>query len=459
MKLRRTLRFHGLKKPRVRQTWNKYNLYNLANSNHAVFSIMPHVKTFFQQKWAAKRITRGYHGEHIKERAWERMFDRRLLAVVNMEPRYMAQFDGSEQATGRGQGNGRLGGGGSNPILEKQKGPPRLKTPYMQMAFAPMERRLDIAVFRALFASSARQARQFCVHGAVKVNGKRMKYPGYLLNPGDMFQVDPERVLFATGAKKNPAEIAADAATTTEETSSDAAPAETEASSSEAEATPAEDSASSSSPEVSAESSEASPEAEAEAVDPAAAAREELKSLRDRVKTFLKTSFGDLSAKQKQALRSLSKDIKTAISKAGTTSSTTSPTSPTSTPTTEIDSLTSLFSQLSTSTTSASETDRNDPAALDEQGLTRSERERLSELLADEAENPWDPSKPYATPWKPRPFMAPFAFVPRYLEVNQKVCSAVYLRHPVARAGKAEVPSPYGEQVNELAFNWYLRRR
>src|SRR5690348_14773840 len=30
-----------------------------------------------------------------------------------------------------------------------------------------------------------------------------MRYPGYLLNPGDMFQVDPERVLYATGAPKD----------------------------------------------------------------------------------------------------------------------------------------------------------------------------------------------------------------------------------------------------------------
>lgn len=96
------------------------------------------------------------------------MFDRRLLSVVNMEPSYMAKYDGSEQASGRGQGTGK-----TDALLERQRGSGR-KTPYMQMAFAPMERRLDIAVFRALFASSARQARQFCVHGAVKVNGKRV---------------------------------------------------------------------------------------------------------------------------------------------------------------------------------------------------------------------------------------------------------------------------------------------
>ena len=33
-----------------------------------------------------------------------------------------------------------------------------------------------------------------------------MRYPGYLLNPGDLFQVDPERVMFATGAPKSRSE-------------------------------------------------------------------------------------------------------------------------------------------------------------------------------------------------------------------------------------------------------------
>lgn len=62
-------------------------------------------------------------------------------------------------------------------------------------------------------------------------------------------------------------------------------------------------------------------------------------------------------------------------------------------------------------------------------------------------------------PWRPRPYMSAFAFIPRYLEVNQNVCSAVYLRHPVVRPGLAEVPTPFPEGLNQLAFNWYLRRR
>lgn len=124
----------------------------------------PGNKTFFQQKWIAKAFTRGYHGEHVKERQWERMFSRRLLSVVNMTPEYMATNDGSEQATGRGSG-----------LQTTNRAPDEVKrTPYMQMTFAPLERRLDTAIFRALFASSARQARQMVVHGGVKVNGKKV---------------------------------------------------------------------------------------------------------------------------------------------------------------------------------------------------------------------------------------------------------------------------------------------
>ncbi|MBE7180689.1 MAG: hypothetical protein INR71_05680 [Terriglobus roseus] len=45
----------------------------------------------------------------------------------------------------------------------------------MQMAFHPLERRLDTAIWRALFSSSVRQARMMCVQGHVKVNGKKVR--------------------------------------------------------------------------------------------------------------------------------------------------------------------------------------------------------------------------------------------------------------------------------------------
>ena len=143
---------------RFRMTWNKYNLYNLSrlmSPNNG--------GTYFQQKWKAKAATRAYHGEQIREKQWQRMFTSRLNAVVPMDHRYLGENDGSELAAGRGSGLDERGESQSN-----------LKTPYMQMTYAPTERRLDIAIFRSLFASSARQARQFVTHGHVTVNGKKV---------------------------------------------------------------------------------------------------------------------------------------------------------------------------------------------------------------------------------------------------------------------------------------------
>ena len=110
-------------------------------------------------------MTRAYHGETVREKQWTRMFRRTIRSVVPMEYTKLAQSDGSEQAAGRGSGL-------EPPPNEKSKQVPR--TPYLNMTYAPTERRLDTAIWRALFASSTRQARQFVVHGYVKVNGNKV---------------------------------------------------------------------------------------------------------------------------------------------------------------------------------------------------------------------------------------------------------------------------------------------
>lgn len=84
-----------------------------------------------------------------------------------MDYKVLAEMDGSEHAEGRGSGL-------EPPPDQKPKPFPR--TPYLNMTYAPIERRLDTAIFRALFASSTRQARQFVVHGYVKVNGKQVRF-------------------------------------------------------------------------------------------------------------------------------------------------------------------------------------------------------------------------------------------------------------------------------------------
>ena len=52
-----------------------------------------------------------------------------------------------------------------------------------------LELRLDNVVFRAGFASSRNQARQFVRHGHVNVNGKRVTIPSYTLRKGDVVTV------------------------------------------------------------------------------------------------------------------------------------------------------------------------------------------------------------------------------------------------------------------------------
>ncbi len=48
-----------------------------------------------------------------------------------------------------------------------------------------LERRLQTIVYRKGLARTVKQARQFIVHGHVKVNGRVMRYPSYLVRRGE----------------------------------------------------------------------------------------------------------------------------------------------------------------------------------------------------------------------------------------------------------------------------------
>ncbi|KAI1329582.1 hypothetical protein F5Y16DRAFT_89424 [Xylariaceae sp. FL0255] len=456
-------RYHGLKRPKLRQSWNKYNLYNLFTFRAP--RIGSYGETFFQQKWKAKGLMRNYHGEHIVESKWERMFSRRLLSVVNMDPSYMAKNDGSEMAEGRGSGKDRPPNW-NNPEVRK-----RTATPYMQMTFAPMERRLDIAVFRAMFASSVRQARQYCVHGAVKVNGKKMPWPAYRLNPGDMFQVDPERVLYAAGRPKfgerreKPSLERRRLAFknqfpgTKGEEAAEVAEGEREGEASESSAAPAE--------------SAVDPRQDPDTVDPPEPEPVDYKPVRSEIMALIaqaKAAVQEprLSANAKRTLRAFNKEAKAMLSRAGRNNASPADISTQLAALAEEAGLkngnqieskqekTSPSSSSSSSPTSVEE-------AIENLNLTPAEyqqlEKRMEEREQEERDNPRDLTKSYMTPWQPRQFLSPFANIPRYLEVNQKICSAVYLRHPVARRGSAEVPTPFPSEISQLAYNWYLRRR
>ncbi|GLA01816.1 mitochondrial 37S ribosomal protein nam9 [Aspergillus niger] len=457
-----------LSKPKVRQSWSKWNLYNMKR-----FSVKnPMFRTHFQQKWDAKSIARGYHGEQVSEKHWVRMFSPRIRSVVPMDPAKLAKDDGSALSAGRGMGVESRSDTAAHLKLSKYEkaDADQLERPfpYTQATFAPLERRLDVAVFRAMFASSTRQARQFVIHGAVTVNGKKMRYPGYLLNPGDLFQVEPERVMFATGAPKDKYDRRAARVAEKE--------AEKEAEKKAEEAEEAK------------EESEAKEEDKQEVQSP----RQTLQAMLSQAKNIMADSKSVLPAKRKQELRGFQKAVRRVLSRSDSNvladnleaqfseltlllkakkaektkksgnkerQDTTSANAEKSTDTkaaTEVDSETQPGDKLSEAFRQAAE---NPEQEVDTSELTDEEFKILRRALIQMRDNPIDHSKPYATPWRPRDFMSAFATIPRYLEVNPKACAAVYLRHPVVRPGLSEVPSPFNLATGALAYHWYLRRR
>jgi len=56
--------------------------------------------------------------------------------------------------------------------------------------FALLERRLDNVVYRLRFAVSRSQARQIVLHGHVKVNGKQVNIPSFLIRADDIIEID-----------------------------------------------------------------------------------------------------------------------------------------------------------------------------------------------------------------------------------------------------------------------------
>lgn len=70
-------------------------------------------------------------------------------------------------------------------------------------------------------------------------------------------------------------------------------------------------------------------------------------------------------------------------------------------------------------------------------------------------------SKPSLTPFTLPPYASPFLFIPAYIEPSFSTCSAIYVRHPTARPGYSEIPTPFeadGEIVR-LAWEWYAKCR
>ncbi|KND04176.1 mitochondrial 37S ribosomal protein NAM9 [Spizellomyces punctatus DAOM BR117] len=52
-------------------------------------------------------------------------------------------------------------------------------------------------------------------------------------------------------------------------------------------------------------------------------------------------------------------------------------------------------------------------------------------------------------------YMAPWMFLPAYLEVDYQTCSTVFLRTPLPQPDQVEVPSPFPPDWHQLVYEWY----
>jgi small subunit ribosomal protein S4 len=65
----------------------------------------------------------------------------------------------------------------------------RLKGDSGENLIGLLERRLDAVIYRAKFVPTPFAARQFVSHGHVRVNGRRVTIPSFLVKPGDAIEV------------------------------------------------------------------------------------------------------------------------------------------------------------------------------------------------------------------------------------------------------------------------------
>lgn len=127
------------------QSWSPANLYNLYQRTYgpptADTKFTKSSLTMFQQKWKAKQLVRGYHGDWIQEGKFKKDY----------------LPDGLPPIVGaKGAGAGEA------------------KVPLASMMFAEVEKRLDTVVFRCCFADSIYRARMMVVHGKVSLNGRKV---------------------------------------------------------------------------------------------------------------------------------------------------------------------------------------------------------------------------------------------------------------------------------------------
>ncbi|EGV60630.1 alpha-L RNA-binding motif-containing protein [Yamadazyma tenuis ATCC 10573] len=459
---RRTQNMNSLSRGRVRSSMNKYNLFNLYKKP----ALTSRAKTLFQQKWTSKAETRAYHGEHLTESRWKTIFDPNLQSV--------AQLDAS------------LKGLGVKP------------TPMALQTYAVLEKRLEFAVFRSMFASSIRQARQFILGGHVQVNGVTIKHPSFPLQSGDVFNVKPEKVLLAMGRVKPSLDQAIKTDNKQIVVWNKYVKAAKE------------------NPKEVWELKVSKPESldPSNKIDIKASVKAHNKKLEQQMKfkqnqttrpfvlsqilakgnkqevtdtAVFKSLYGEKNAtKCLQAYKLLFDSKHPLVENFGAEQCE----SYVNKKSNEFDdakefklvsSVKQILSELVKTHQEFLRVEANENKLPEDSthipyspafgsNLKFHDKLDVEKVKENEASAkvslPWqsslfgriDPSKPYFTPWTPRPFIGCFAILPSHIEISFSTCHAIYLRDPVARPGHSEVISPFPSDIHERAYMFYARK-
>lgn len=156
-----------------RMSWAGINLYNLWQRSLGP-ATGPDETTFrrtfltlFQQRWKAKRLVRGYHGDYIGEKKFKKWYLPELIPDVRPKRPLglgLRSIDALKLG-GRSKEAARL----ERAALKQDWD--LASAPVGSLMFLEVEKRIDTIVFRACLATSVYQARHLVLAGKVKLNG------------------------------------------------------------------------------------------------------------------------------------------------------------------------------------------------------------------------------------------------------------------------------------------------
>lgn len=176
--------------------------------------------TLFQQRFKARRLIRGYHGDHIGTTNFERWYLPPQLPSIHATPTASSSSSSSSNTASSGrsnssnsdlskwvEGRSRAGGRTDDEKRAKQKSQEG-QAPVGSLMFGEVERRLDVLVFRACFAQSVWQAKSLVVAGKVKLNGRIVStFKGFLrLDCAVNFRARQDITLMAGTKCKHPSQ-------------------------------------------------------------------------------------------------------------------------------------------------------------------------------------------------------------------------------------------------------------